>query len=124
MEITVGISLGEAADRLSILQVKALRIVEEPKRLVVERDQNRLFSVLREEIVDDRFVPEFWQAVGRLHGVNLRLWDVLAQQRDSGGDVFVSLSRDVMTLNDERYQIKHALDDAFGADFSEQKEYR
>lgn len=129
MEISVGVSLGEVADRLSVLQVKSKYITDEKKRQIVDRERNRLHNQIREELDQDlpaeysNLVPEFWQAVGRLFGVNAALWEVLAEQRAAEGDEFCRYAREVIRLNDERYKIKRALDDAFGAEFPEQKEY-
>lgn len=117
-------SPGEAADRLSILGVKAARVecdrARATARAQLELLRDRLGFLLRDEACA--------AAYAGLVAVNERLWDVENGVRRAlaAGDerAFAARAADVPRLNAERSELKARLDGLLGCALAEVKEYR
>ena len=119
------ISFGEAADKLTILAIKSERL----------RDAGQLDNVRRElALLEAAFKTHAPQVAGlgdlmvRLKAVNEKLWQVeddirACETRGDFGAAFVALARAVYTTNDERAQIKRAIDALLGSEIREEKSY-
>jgi hypothetical protein len=114
----------EVADRLSILRIKAERIRDEGKLVHVRRE----LAELERAAASLRWGEEAQRLSGELKGVNERLWDVEDRLRDHEarqdfGDAFVTLTRSVYQINDQRGALKRRLNVLLGAEWCEQKQY-
>ena len=125
MRLTIEVSPGEAADKLTILRIKQDRI----------RDAGKLAHVAREaEMLDAALAPlrashpAILPLIEDLRRVNEALWDVedalrLHEKRADFGAEFVRLARNVYEMNDRRARIKAEINAILGSDIAEQKSY-
>lgn len=123
--LSIPVSFGEAADKLSILQIKQERI----------RDPARLASIQREiapisEIINARAagLPAFAEVFRQLKQINERLWEIEDrlrehERRQDFGVEFVGLARAVYLANDKRFRVKRSIDELFDSPIREEKSY-
>ena len=124
--IRVPVSVGELADKLSILHIKHERIDDAAKRAHVEAEMDGLRPIW-ERIVTAN--PELAGHYDRLKAVNELMWDVQdglraceASQRFDAR--FIELARAVAVRNGERVAIKNGINRLAGSDFIEEKQYQ
>lgn len=124
-EFLTPLSFGEAADRISILQIKRERIDEPEKRANVEAQLTQATAGFFGRAAG---VPGFSELFGRLKATNERLWEIEDEirgheDRQDFGPKFVELARSVYLTNDERSRLKRELDVLFGSAVVEEKSY-
>jgi hypothetical protein len=115
------ISVGEMLDKISILRIKRLKIVDEAKLCHVRKE----LAVLEAQVVD---LPGCESIIQRLADVNLALWDTedairrkeAAKQFD---EEFIRLARSIYRTNDRRFEIKNEANCRFSSELQEQKSY-
>jgi hypothetical protein len=123
--LTLPVSFGEAADKVSILEIKRERIGDPAKLANIERELAQIAPpFLQRANGRDGFEPLF----ARLREINGRLWDIEEQIREherSGdfGPEFVRLARAVYQTNDDRARVKREVDLLFDSPFREEKSY-
>lgn len=125
-DILVPISPGELLDKLTILRIKAARILDAAKLANVRRELELLERAWRES---GRGVVEAVAEARALHAVNERLWDIEDRIREKEANQtfdreFIELAREVYRSNDERAAIKKRINLALGSDLIEEKSYR
>ena len=108
----IEISWGEFFDRLTILEIKLLRITESAKSVAVEKSLN---SLIRSGSAVDDFPENIQLLYLKLKDINSALWDIEDSKRDCErrkdfGENFVSLARSVYIKNDIRAQYKYDID--------------
>lgn len=118
-------SFGEAADKLSILEIKRERIADPAKRANVEAELQLVSRALAERA---KTVEAFDALFARLKATNERLWDIeeairAHERRADFGKAFVQLARAVYQINDERTRMKREIDLLFGSPILEEKSY-
>jgi len=122
---SIPISFGEAADKISILEIKRERIRDSAKLCNIEAELAQVSNAFFEQAGSvNNFAPLF-QA---LKGVNRRLWDIEDairdhERRQDFGSEFARLARSVYLTNAERWQAKRAIDDLFDSPVREEKSY-
>jgi len=121
--IFVPTSLGELIDKITILQIKSLRL-SGPSQDNVNHELQALKITL--EALDFRIDPELVQ---QLKDVNLQLWNIEDEIRDKDrqndfGESFISLARSVYQHNDRRAAIKKQINLDYGSAFVEEKSYK
>ena len=119
------VSFGEAADRLSILQIKRERIRNPGKLANVEAELVQVEPLLLERVPQ---TTEFQRLFARLKEINGQLWDIeediRQHERDGNfGPEFVVLARSVYRNNDDRYRVKREIDRLLGSPIQEEKSY-
>lgn len=119
------VSFGEAADRLSILQIKRERIRNPGKLANVEAELVQVEPLLLERVPQ---TTEFQRLFARLKEINGQLWDIeediRQHERDGNfGPEFVVLARSVYRNNDNRYRLKREIDRLLGSPIQEEKSY-
>ena len=120
MEIEV--SIGEVADKLSILAIKMKKVEDEEKLINIEKEFKYLNYVIPEEILFDDLFAE-------LCNINEKLWNIEADIRDceseeNFGERFVQLARLVYFTNDERARVKREINIKYASSFIEEKSYK
>lgn len=125
MRLTIEVSPGEAADKLTILHIKQDRIRDAEKLAHVGREAAMLEAALAP--LRARF-PAILPLIAELRAVNEALWDVedalrLHEKRGDFGAEFVRLARSVYETNDRRARIKAEINRILGSDIAEQKSY-
>ncbi len=126
MPLLVPVSWGELLDKITILEIKAQRIVDADKRGNVERELAALNAV----VTAAGTLPDTAQPIiDRLRGVNETLWDIEDEIRDCErakefGPRFVELARAVYHTNDKRAAFKRDLNELLGSELVEEKSYQ
>ncbi|MGY0611166.1 MULTISPECIES: hypothetical protein [unclassified Luteimonas] len=124
--INVPVSVGELADKISILQIKHERIGDAAKRAHVETELGGLRPIWR-ALVDAQ--PELAGCYDRLKVANELMWDVQdglrAREAAKAFDhEFIELARAVAVRNGERVAIKNEINRLSGSAFVEEKQYQ
>ena len=124
-KILVEVSIGELLDKISILEIKKVKI-KDPKKLEFINDEyNILKSQLDQNVKSGEKLDNLFQS---LKEINSKLWVIenekrMCEKNSDFGEKFVKLSRDVHFLNDERAKIKLEINDQSGSKIKEVKEY-
>ena len=124
--ILIPVSIGELADKLTILEIKAERIEDAGKRahVLVELEGLRaLWGPL--EAAQAPLAP----LKRDLRAINARMWDVqdalLAREAtQTFDDEFIALARAVAQRNGERVAVKNTINRLAGSRFIEEKQYQ
>ncbi|MFJ6024098.1 DUF6165 family protein [Brevundimonas sp. NPDC092305] len=124
MLVNVPVAVGELFDKITILRIKADRLVDPAKVANVRRELEALEAVARD-------VPASEQLdglVAELTAINAGLWDVedgkRAHEREGRfDDAFITLARRVYKENDERAAIKRRINELTGSTLMEEKSH-
>lgn len=125
--VTIPVSAGELIDKITILTLKTRRVRNFQKRLMAARELVLLERAAEFLRATDE-TAEIAALAQSLETVNGALWDVedavRAMERDLNfGPAFVEAARKVYRLNDERAQLKNAVNVAAGCSLMEVKEH-
>ena len=124
-KILVEVSVGELLDKISILEIKKVKI-KDPKKLEFINDEyNILKSQLDQNVKSGEKLDNLFQS---LKEINSKLWVIenekrMCEKNSDFGEKFIKLSRDVHFLNDERAKIKLLINDQSGSKIKEVKQY-
>ena len=125
-DILVAISPGELLDRITILRIKQVRILDAAKLANVKLELALLEQTWRDwgGTAQDVALDE-----RALQNVNERLWDIEDRIRDKEAKQcfdrdFIELARAVYVSNDERAAIKKRINLQLGSRLVEEKSYR
>ena len=117
--------MGELADKISILEIKSQRLVVKSQLDNVRRELQALRDAWQQQVTP---TPELQRLLATLKTVNETLWDVeddirAHEARGDFGESFVQLARRVYLTNDERSQVKRAINERCGSRLIEEKSY-
>tara|TARA_B100001989_G_C24447407_1_gene417159 strand:+ start:113 stop:502 length:390 start_codon:yes stop_codon:yes gene_type:complete len=124
-KILVEVSVGELLDKLSILEIKKIRIKDTGKLNFINEEYDILKNQFEKNVkIDDKLNDLFKE----LKDINNKLWDIenekrLCEKNSDFGDVFIKTSRDIHFLNDKRGNIKLEINNHTGSKIKEIKEY-
>ena len=124
--ILIPVSIGELADKLSILEIKAARIDDAGKRAHVQVELEGLRTLWDAQVAAQ---ADLAGMKDQLRAINERMWDVqdalrakeAAQLFDAD---FIELARSVARHNGERIQVKNVINRLAGSRFIEEKQYQ
>ena len=124
--ILAPVSIGELADKITILEIKAERI-DDPQKLQNVRAELAGLLPLWSPLADAQ--PEMAEAKIVLREANARMWDVQDALRakeaaQDFGDEFITLARAVARHNGDRVGLKNRINRLAGSRFVEEKQYR
>ncbi|MFZ3235460.1 MAG: DUF6165 family protein [Stellaceae bacterium] len=124
-QLLAPISVGELLDKITILEIKAERIIDPQKQDNVRRELEWLAAVRRRDVAP---LPELEMLCRELAAINRELWDVEDDLRRSERDQcfdrrFVELARSVYRCNDRRAALKREINELTGSDILEEKSY-
>ena len=119
----IDVAVGEAVDRLSILEIK-LEKVKDPVKI----ENIRAECGLLRDTIGKAGVSCEDEAFLELKAVNQRLWEIedkiRRKERDGEFDKeFICLARSVYRENDRRFEIKTRINSETGSRLVEEKEY-
>ncbi|HXY98252.1 MAG TPA: DUF6165 family protein [Steroidobacteraceae bacterium] len=125
-DILVPVSPGELLDKITILRIKAARILDAAKLANVNTELALLESTWRGSGCADRGLTQEEHALQR---VNEQLWDIEDRIRDKEARQtfdreFIELARAVYVSNDERAAIKKRINSQLGSRIVEEKSYK
>ena len=123
-KILAEISLGELADKITILEIKMKKIVDKESLHILNKEYQSLKAIDLKGINLDKYKQLF----NELKSINEKLWDIenekrLLEKNSDFGDKFVQISRAVHFNNDKRAEIKLKINKSFGSNIEEVKEY-
>ena len=124
--IQIPVSIGELADKLSILAIKAERIDDAGKRAHVQVEKEGLEALWAPLLAQQ---AELSSLMGELRAINERMWDVQdalrAKEAAQAFDAdFIELARSVARHNGDRIQVKNTINRLAGSRFIEEKQYQ
>ena len=124
-KILAEISAGELIDKITILEIKKMKIKNQSKLNEVDKELNSLKNTMNKLISDPSKISKFKE---QLKNINLKLWDVedgkrLAEKNNDFGKKFIELARNVYKFNDERAKIKFEINNSLGSNIKEVKSY-
>ena len=120
----IEVSIGEIADKYTILTIKSFEILDEQKQINIKKEWKYINSVIKESFPELATDP----LTHRLLDINRQLWVVEDSLRDCENDrefdkLFVFLARQVYRLNDQRAAIKKQINIKYKSDIVEEKSY-
>ena len=124
-KILVEVSVGELLDKLSILEIKKLKIKDNKNLKFINDEYNVLKAELDKNIKNDDSLSNLFRS---LKEINAKLWVIeddkrMCEKNKDFGEKFIKLSRDVHFLNDNRAKIKLEINKYTGSKIKEIKEY-
>ena len=123
--ILVEISAGELIDKITILEIKRVKITDESKLIEINKELLSLSLILEKNIPD---LSKIDKLKSDLKNINLKLWDIENGKRECEKnndfkEKFISLARNVYKFNDERAKAKIAINKILGSNIKEVKSY-
>jgi len=125
-KILVEVSVGELLDKISILEIKKIKIKDSKKLEFINDEYQVLKDQLDKNVKSGKELEILFQS---LKEINIKLWSIEDEKRmcekDSDfGENFIKLSRDIHFLNDKRANIKLEINNLTGSKIKEIKEYQ
>ena len=113
------VSLGEAMDKLSILDIK-LEKIEDSRRENVKIEYDLLFKMLEKDLEKYNLFYKIMKII------NLEIWDMMNLLRDAEeyNHDYMVLCRECMISNDIRFRIKNKINYISNCELKEQKGYK
>ena len=123
--VTIPVSVGELIDKLSILQVKKLKITN-PERLKYVSEEFELLYSQSEVCFQVNEIKSLYES---LTEVNSALWDVedklrVFESEKKFDEEFIDLARKVYYTNDERFRLKNEINSITSSKIREVKDYK
>ena len=124
-KILAEISAGELFDKITILEIKKVKISNKEKLNEIEKELSSLNKTVKKFIPDQSNISKH---ISDLKNINLKLWDIEDGKRDAEKkkdftEKFIELARNVYKFNDERAKIKLAINNELGSNIKEVKSH-
>tara|TARA_X000000368_G_C22820194_1_gene618684 strand:+ start:54 stop:452 length:399 start_codon:yes stop_codon:yes gene_type:complete len=125
-KINIPVSVGELADKITILEIKKDKINNKLDLKEINKELKLLKQIWKKKkLLSLKVKIEF----KRLKKINLRLWSIEDKKRKHERDKifdkkFINLARNVYILNDKRASIKKNINKLTGSDINEVKSYK
>ena len=108
MLIKIPVSTGELIDKITILEIKKIKVNDKLKLNDIKKEHKYLKSILLKKIKLDPYIK---REIAALKKINLKLWDIedgkrKAERNKKFGKSFILLARNVYIYNDKRAMIK------------------
>jgi hypothetical protein len=116
-------SIGEAIDKLTILDIKLERIADIARKADVQREHDALLK--HSELTD--FIQTHSDLYNTMKKANAIIWDMMDVLRDGAsrvsGEEYLKTCKDCIEFNDIRFRIKARINQASNSELREQKSY-
>ena len=109
------VSLGEALDKLTILDIKLEKINDDRKN-----DVKVEYDILKEKLTSQLEECSYYYRI--LKEINLLIWEMQDDFRDKKGDT-TALCMKIIEENDRRFRVKKKINDLVNSSLKEQKGY-
>lgn len=124
--IKINASVGELLDKISILKIKEKKINDEKKLLNIKKELGLLSSIADKFIEKDE--KSYKKFMDELFEINLQLWETedsirILENKKNFNDEFIQLARNVYYSNDKRFEIKSKINNFYGSEIVEEKDY-
>tara|TARA_S200002703_G_scaffold156882_2_gene163464 strand:- start:349 stop:723 length:375 start_codon:yes stop_codon:yes gene_type:complete len=118
------VPLGDAFDKMSILEIKAQNVTDSAKKANIENE----LVYIQEQLSQYFDSSELKKLYDSLKEINQALWDIedsirLKEKDKSFDQDFIDLARSVYVTNDKRAFIKKEINTLLGSEFVEEKIY-
>ena len=125
MLVNIPVSVGELVDKITILEIKKIKIKDKNKLLNVNREYKYLKEILRKKI---KISLKIKNEILALKKINLKLWNIedkkrKAERNKKFDSVFIKNARNVYIYNDIRAKTKHNINVLAGSKIIEEKSY-
>ena len=127
MEIEAPLSVGEVIDKLTILEIKLIKVKDENKLKFVKSEKLLLEQKLNNlKIYDNKALLEL---KNKLFEINSKLWEIedkirIFEKEKKFDDDFIALARSVYITNDKRFEVKNEINLLFNTSLREIKDYQ
>ncbi len=124
-KILAEISAGELIDKITILEIKKIKITDTKKLKEVDKELISLNNTMKNFIKDESVIVNLKE---KLKEINLKLWDIEDRKRNAErnndfGKKFIELARNVYKFNDERAKIKSEINLILNSNIREVKSH-
>tara|TARA_A100001011_G_C14178461_1_gene785712 strand:+ start:215 stop:610 length:396 start_codon:yes stop_codon:yes gene_type:complete len=124
-KILAEISAGELIDKITILEIKKIKINDSRKQKEVNKELSSLNNTLKKFIPDISLIEK---QKNELKNINLRLWDIengkrKAEKLNNFDEDFIKLAREVYKANDLRAKTKLEINNILGSNIVEVKSH-
>jgi len=118
-EIYLPVSLGEAIDKLTILDIKINKI-KDNRKIDVEKEYNLLYGKLT------FFLLKYNDLYQSMKKINLLIWDIMDILRDGEctSNMYLKKCKECIEFNDVRFRIKNKINYISNSSLKEQKSYK
>jgi hypothetical protein len=117
-------SIGEAIDKLTILDIKLERITDIARKADVQREHDAL---LKHDMLN-LFVQTHSDLYNTMKKANTIIWDMMDVLRDGAshvsGEEYLKTCKDSIEFNDIRFRVKARINQASNSELREQKSYK
>jgi hypothetical protein len=113
-------SIGEALDRLTILQLK-LEFIQDKRREDVQREYDDLYDLVKEFIARD---PYHYEKLLLVNKIMWQIQDILHEGKANDKEHEYQLMKELAVQNQRRFRIKRTLNENLGSKHREQKGYK
>jgi hypothetical protein len=122
--VSIPVSVGEMIDKLSILQVKKIKVTDEDKLEFINKEFELLYNFSSEYLNN----LEIELIYSKLILVNTNLWDIedklrVLEKEKKFDSEFVASARKVYFTNDERFRLKNEINLLTSSEIREIKDY-
>jgi hypothetical protein len=122
--VSIPVSVGEMIDKLSILQVKKIKVSNEEKLEFINKEFELLYNLSSEYLNN----LEIELIYSKLILVNTNLWDIedklrILEKEKKFDTEFIALARKVYFTNDERFRLKNEINLLTSSEIREIKDY-
>ncbi|MDC3127399.1 DUF6165 family protein [Candidatus Pelagibacter bacterium] len=124
-KILAEISAGELIDKITILEIKKIKITDTKKLKEADKELISLNNTMKNCIKDESAIVNLKE---KLKEINLKLWDIEdgkrnAERNNDFGKKFIELARNVYKFNDERAKIKSEINLILNSNIREVKSH-
>ena len=127
MEIEAPLSIGEVIDKITILEIKLIKVKDENKLKFVKSEKSLLEENLSNLNIYDN--QALLRLKNKLFKINSKLWEIedkirIFEKEKTFDDDFVALARSVYITNDKRFEVKNEINLLFNTSLREIKDYQ
>ena len=124
-KILTEISAGELLDKISILEIKLIKIKDKESVFEITKEYESLNKTKSLNIETSKDIENL---SSQLKEINLKLWDIedkkrICEKNKDFSQEFVNLAREVYLNNDKRAKIKSDINKMLGSNIREIKQY-
>ncbi len=125
MEVNIPVSLGELLDKISILEIKNKKILDDAKLVNIKKELSGLRQVLESSNINLSKINDLYE---ELYNINLELWGIedsirILEKNESFDQEFIDFARKVYITNDKRFEVKNKINKTFNSKYVEEKSY-
>jgi hypothetical protein len=124
--VLVEISVGELLDKISILEIKLVRIKDSAKIKHIQKELEQLTQIKNQLHFNDKRISEIYIKLKQVNEILWRIEDELRdheRKHDFGVD-FIELARKVYFKNDLRSALKKQINQLTNSNLHEEKSYQ